>query len=165
MYLDFIPGESTAKGFESWIDVGSLSLGCSMEVDQDARTGSGGGTSGSGDPEDLSIDKKMDIATPSLLYCCATGFVIPRGKIIQFNDVGKRVPVSEYAFGDSVVTSVNLSASGGGIPEESLAINYGSITWLYHCLRSLQADCKGNPGLKILESYIVQTGPGGFECN
>ena len=133
LYLDFVPGESTAEDFESWIDVSSFSLGCTMEVDQEAVTGNSRGTSGSGDPEDLSIDKKMDAATTTLLFCCATGVVIPRGKLMQFNDAGDRVLVSEYAFGDSVITSVNLSASGGGIPEESLSINYGSVIWQYHC--------------------------------
>jgi len=133
LYLDFIPGESTAHGFDSWIDVASFSLGCTMEVDQDARTGSGGGSTGSGDPEDLSLDKKMDVATTALLYCCASGAVIPRGKLMQFNDVGSRVLVSEYAIGDSMITNISLSASGGGIPDESVSINYGSIIWSYHC--------------------------------
>ena len=135
LYLDFIPGESTAMDHNYWIDVSSYSLGCSMEVDQEARTSSGGGTSGSGDPEDLSIDKKMDAATTSLLFCCATGVIIPRGKLMNYNDVGqgKRKPVSEFAFGDSIITNVNLNGSGSGIPDESLSINYGSIIWKYYC--------------------------------
>lgn len=141
LYLDFIPGESTVNGFDSWIDLTSFSLGCTMEVDQDARSGNSGGSSGSGDPEDLSIDKKMDVATPSLLFCCATGVIIPRGKLMQLNDVeDKRLPVSEYAFGDSIITSVSLSASGGAIPDESISINYGSVTWKYHCYDHFKPD-------------------------
>ena len=132
LYLDFIPGESTVAGFDSWIDITSFSLGCTMEVEQEARTGSGGGTSGSGDPEDLSLDKKMDIATPTLLYCCATGITIPRAKLMQLKDSDDRLPVSEYAFGDSIITSVNLNASGGSIPDESVTLNYGSVSWRYH---------------------------------
>ena len=133
LYLDFIPGESTVRGFDSWIDIASFSLGCTMEVDQETRTGSGGGTSGSGDPEDLSLDKKMDIATPTLLHCCANGIVIPRAKLIQLKDSEDRLLVSEYALGDSIVTNVNLSASGGAIPDESVTINYGSVSWRYYC--------------------------------
>ena len=165
LYLDFIPGESTVFGFDSWIDIGSFSLGCTMEVDQEARTGSGGGTSGSGDPEDLSLDKKMDVATPVLLSCCATGAIIPRGKLMQINDVGKRVIVSEYAIGNSIITNVNLSASGSGIPEESLSINYGSITWRYYCydhfrpdIQVVGGDIPGQPATqKDLENGIQRS--------
>ena len=133
LYLDFIPGESTVTGFDSWIDITSFSLGCTMEVDQEARSGSGGGTSGTADPEDLSLDKKMDIATPTLLYCCATGVVIPRAKLMQLKDSDDRLPVSEYAFGNSIITNVNLNGSGGNIPDESMTLNYGSVSWRYYC--------------------------------
>lgn len=134
LFLDGIPGESLALGFENWIDVTSFSVGNAMEVDKEARTGSGGGTSGAADPEDFSFDKKMDIATPLLLQCCATGAIIPKARVIQCNIVNElRLPVSDYALGDSIITSVSLSGSGGAIPDESLTINYGSIIWQYHC--------------------------------
>ena len=133
LFLDGIPGESSASGFENWININDFSLGATMEVDQEARTGSGGGTSGAADPEDLSCSKKMSIATPVLLQCCASGAIIPRGKLIQCNIVNEqRVAVSDYCFGDSIITSVNLSGSGGGIPDESFTLNYGSVIWQYH---------------------------------
>ena len=133
LFLDGIPGESYAKGFENWININDFSLGATMEVDQEARTGSGGGTSGAADPEDLSCSKKMSIATPILLQCCASGAIIPRGKLIQCNVVNEnRVAVSDYCFGDSIITSVNLSGSGGGIPDETFTLNYGSVQWRYH---------------------------------
>ena len=133
LFLDGIPGESSASGFENWININDFSLGATMEIDQEARTGSGGGTSGAADPEDLSCSKKMSIATPVLLTCCASGAIIPRGKLIQCNVVNEqRVAVSDYCFGDSIITSVNLSGAGGGIPDESFTLNYGSIIWQYH---------------------------------
>ncbi len=133
LFLDGVPGESLATSFENWIDVTSFSVGNTMEVDPEARTGSGGGTSGAADPEDLSIDKKMDVATPVMLTCCATGAIIPRGRLVQCNIVNEmRLAVSDYAFGDSIITSVNLSGSGGAIPDESMTLNYGSIIWQYH---------------------------------
>lgn len=135
LFLDGIPGESTSVHFRNWIDVMSFSLGVTMEVDQDARnSASGGVTSGAADPEDISVDTKMSIASPILLQCCAAGAVIPRGRLIQCNIVGgKRVAVSDYAFGDSIISNVSLTASGGAIPDESISINYGSIIWRYHC--------------------------------
>ncbi|MGK0309735.1 MAG: type VI secretion system secreted protein Hcp [Lentimonas sp.] len=133
LFLDGIPGESLATAFENWIDIASFSVGNAMEVDQEARTGSGGGTSGAADPEDFSFDKKMDVATPVLLTCCATGAIIPRGRLVQCNIVNElRVPVSDYAIGDSIITSVSLSGSGGAIPDESLTLAYGSIIWQYY---------------------------------
>ncbi len=61
LFLDGIPGESLDIAFENWIDIASFSVGNAMEVDQEARTGSGGGTSGAADPEDFSFDKKMTL--------------------------------------------------------------------------------------------------------
>ena len=133
LYLDGVPGESTAAEFENWIDITSFNVGNAMEVDQESRTGSGGGTSGAADPEDFSFDTKMNAATPVLLQCCATGAIIPRGRIIQCNIVGiERLPVSNYAIGDSLITSVSVSGSGGDIPDTSFTINYGSIIWKYY---------------------------------
>ena len=52
---------------------------------------------------------------------------------MQCNVVNEqRVVVSDYSFGDSIITSVNLSGSGGGIPDESFTLNYGSVIWQYH---------------------------------
>lgn len=134
LYLNGIPGESTADRFKGLMDVTSFSVGNAMEVDMEARTGSGGGTSGAADPEDLSIDKKMDWASPVMLSCCATGAVIPAGRLFQCNVVNKEImPVSDYAISDAIITSVSLSGSGGAIPDESVTINYGSIIWQYHC--------------------------------
>lgn len=134
LYLSGIAGESTAVCFPGLMDVTSFSVGNAMEVDMEARTGSGGGTSGAADPEDLSVDKKMDWASPVMLSACATGAVISQGRLFQCNVVNEEVlPVSDYAFGDAIITSVSLSGSGGAIPDESVTINYGSITWHYHC--------------------------------
>lgn len=134
LYLSGIPGESTAKTFPNWIDVQDFGVGHAMEVDPDARTGSGGGTSGAADPENFTFAKKMDWASPVLLSCCAVGAIIPRGRVYQCNVVNENVvPVSDYAFGDAIITAVSLSGSGGEIPSEDLEINYGSIIWRYHC--------------------------------
>lgn len=134
LYLGGIGGETSAIKFPGLIDVTSFSVGNAMEVDMEARTGSGGGTSGAADPEDLSIDKKMDWASPVMLSCCAVGAVIPQGRLFQCNVVNQNVlPVSDYAISDAIITSVSLSGSGGAIPDESVTINYGSIIWQYHC--------------------------------
>ena len=134
LFLEGIPGESTAERFKGLMDITSFSVGNAMEVDMEARTGSGGGTSGAADPEDMSVDKKMDWASPVMLSCCATGAVIPEGRLYQCNVVNKEVyPVSDYAISDAIITSVSLSGSGGAIPDESVTINYGSIIWHYHC--------------------------------
>ena len=134
LFLDGIPGESTSNIFTNWIDVASFSIGVTMEIDMEARTGSGGGTSGAADPEDLSIDTKMSIASVVLLQACAMGAIIPRGRLIQCNVVDKNLyPVSEYSLGDSIISSVSLNGSGGGIPDQTFTINYGSIIWKYIC--------------------------------
>ena len=134
LYLDGIPGESTSSIFTNWIDIDSFSYGVAMEIDMEARIGSGGGTSGSADPEDFSFDTKMSLATTVLLQCCALGAVIPRGRLLQCNVVDNMINVvSDYAIGDSLISSVTVNASGGEIPSMSFSVNYGSIIWRYHC--------------------------------
>lgn len=149
LFLDGIPGESTTRHYENWIDVMSYSIGVAMEIDQESRTGGGGGfTSGNADPEDITVETKMSIASPVLLQCCALGAVIPRGRLIQFNIIsGARLPVADYSFGDSIISNVSESASGGGLADESVSINFGSIIWRYHCYNHY------NP-LKHLMSYF-----------
>lgn len=133
LYLDGIPGESTSAYCENWIDVESFSIGVTMPVDQEARTGSGGGTSGAADPEDFEFNMKMTIATPVLMQCCAAGALIPRGRILQFNIVNESPHmVSDYALGESIITEVTVDASGGEIANQTLKINYGSIVWRYY---------------------------------
>ena len=137
LFLQGIPGESTSACFRNWIGIASFSVGCSMEVSQEGRLNGGHALSGAADPDDLSFDKKMDAATPILFHCCAVGAIIPRGRIIQCNDVGLaaeggRLPVADYAFGDSIITNVTSNASGGGIADDSFSVNYGSIMWRYH---------------------------------
>lgn len=134
LYLAGIGGETSSTRFPGLMDLTSFSVGNAMEVDMEARSGSGGGTSGAADPEDMSIDKKMDWASPVMLSCCATGAAIPQGRLFQCNVVNNDVlPVSDYTFSDAIITSVSLSGSGGAIPDESVTINYGSIIWQYHC--------------------------------
>jgi type VI secretion system secreted protein Hcp len=164
LYLDGIPGESTSKHFTNWIDVLSFSLGVSMEIDQEAReSASGGITSGQADPQDISVETKMSIASPVLLQCCAAGAVIPRGRLIQCNVVnGKRLGVSDYAFGDSVISNVSISASGGAIPDESISINYGSIIWRYHCYNHFNPIEKlgiGNREWSIIQAKVENLDP------
>lgn len=134
LFIDGIPGESTSGVFRNWIDISSFSYGTTMEIDQESRPGSGGGTSGAADPEDFSFDTKMSVASVVLLQACAMGAVIPRIKLIQCNVVNDTMlVVSDYALGDSIISSVSIDGSGGDIPSQSFSINYGSIIWRYNC--------------------------------
>ena len=134
LFIDGIPGESTSEIFRNWIDIDSFSTGVAMEINQESRVGSGGGTSGAADPEDFTFDTKMSVATTVLLQACAMGAVIPRIKLVQCNVVNNIIlGVSDYSMGDSMISSVNVDASGGDIPSTSFSINFGSVVWRYHC--------------------------------
>ena len=133
-----------------------------MEVSQEGRLNGGHALSGAADPEDLSFDKKMDVATPILFHCCAVGAVIPRGRVIQCNDVGAvynnnngRLPVADYAFGDSIITNITSSASGGGLADDSFSINYGSIMWRYHYYNNYKIGRPGHEAEKVQREWSV----------
>ena len=134
IYIDSIPGESSDTTFEDWIEVNSYDVGVEMEA-AGSRSTSGGASAGRADLNDFEFTKQMDLASTKLLEACTLGTVFQAVKIFhcQAGGVasGSRNVFAEYVLTDMIITSVSLSGSDG-VPEESVAFNYGGILWRYH---------------------------------
>jgi type VI secretion system secreted protein Hcp len=137
--LDGVKGESKDKEFKDKIDIFSFSLGIS-----NAGAGHYGGGSGAGKAQitDVSIGKLVDKSTATLYKFCYQGKHIATGKIHVRKAAGDSpLEYLEYDMDEVFITSVQTSDSaGGGIANESIALNFSKIKMTY----KMQADTGGD---------------------
>ena len=127
--LDGIKGEAKDNKHKDEIDIYSWSWGM-------AQTGIGGYGGGSGagkvNVHDISITKKLDMASNPLFLHCANGKHIKNG-ILTVRKAGEN-PL-EYLvvkFEEIIVSSVQHSGTGGGDEVmESLSLNFAKVKSTY----------------------------------
>lgn len=127
--LDGIEGESTDSKHKGEIEVRSWSW-----AETNAATGASGGGRGAGkvSMSDLVITKDVDKSTPKLALACATGEHISQATLTVRRAGGEQQEYFEITLTDCLVTSYQMSgADGGGVPSESLSLNYTKIEWQY----------------------------------
>ena len=129
MSLAGIEGESQSPGFPGFFDVFVTSWGVEREV-----SGSKGGGGGSATPDlsDISITKPAAKGSPKLFLACCSGQRFSDAEII-YTDVSSG---AETKYFHVKLTEVRLagwinSGDGGGVPTESLTLNYAKIAWEY----------------------------------
>jgi type VI secretion system secreted protein Hcp len=130
MYVDF--GGTGASGGEAVtpdFEVLSYSFGASSTV----SIGTGGVTTGRPNGQDLSIQKKVDDASPLLFQALVSGDHYPTlVLIVNENIAGVPTPYLEYSLTNAFVDSWQDSGSeGGGVPIESVSFAYTQITLKY----------------------------------
>jgi type VI secretion system secreted protein Hcp len=129
LQLDGIKGESKDHKHKGEIDIMSFSWGMS-------QTGSfgvgGGGGAGKVNVQDLSVMKKVDVASTSLMLACASGKHVPKA-ILTIRKAGdKPLEYLKITMEDLLISSVQSSGSGGGeIPMESLSLNFNKVKMEY----------------------------------
>jgi len=141
--IDGIPGESTDDKHKDWIEVISYSSGVAQMAGGDRSTG-GAATSGRCSHQDVSIVKAMDKASPTLNLFCCQGKHIPNVVIEICRATGNKEKYMEYKMEDVIISSVSVSGGGGGLPTESVAFNYGKLTWNYIQTDHKTGEAKGN---------------------
>ena len=129
--IDGIPGESTDDKHKEWIEVQSFVHGI-CQVAGGVRSTGGAAAGGRCDHQDFSITKPMDKASPPLNEHCCKGAAIKKVTLELCRATGDKQKYMEYILEDVIVSSVTISASSAGdLPEESVAFNYGKISWVY----------------------------------
>jgi type VI secretion system secreted protein Hcp len=128
LMLDGIKGESSDDKHKGEIDIESFSWGL-------AQTGSGSRGTGSGtgkvDISDITIQKLVDKSSPTLQLSCANGKHITKGKI-TVRKAGEN-PLEYFTIDlESVfISSYQIGGSNGGVPSESIALNFVKVKTEY----------------------------------
>ena len=123
--IDGIKGESHFKGHEGQIDVEAWSWGITQPAS--THTGSGAG-SGRANVSDISIQHKLDKASPNLAKYCFTGKHISKATLVQREAGGdETVPYLKVTLQDLIISSYNSGSGGEGKPIESITLNFAKI--------------------------------------
>jgi type VI secretion system secreted protein Hcp len=153
--IDGIPGESTDDKHKDWIEVLTYSFG----VAQSATVGS---TAGARSAEranfsDFSFVKSLDKSSPKLFLFCANGTHIKEMTLQLHRATGDKQKYLEVKLSDNLISSISPSWSPGGLPMESVAVNFGKIEYIY-----TQTDAKtGKPSGDVKAHWDTNTNKGG----
>ena len=128
LMLDGIKGESLDKLHRDAIEIHSFSLG----VSNSGTLVSGGGGAGKATFSDISVLKNLDKASPLLYLHCAQGKHIPSATLFLRKSGENPLEYFVIKLTDVIVSSVQTSgSSGGGVPTESLSLNFRTIEFTY----------------------------------
>lgn len=145
-----VVGESTDKKHKDWIEVLSFSHAVKQKAVR-SRSGSGPAV-GKIDHQDFSFTKTLDKASPKLNQLCCDGSIVDKVVVECCRATGDKTKYMEFKMSDVFVTSVNMGG-GGGLPTESVSLNYGEIYWTYTMTDHKTGQPKGQTaaGWNIIE--------------
>lgn len=123
--IDGIEGDARDSRHKGEIEILSFSWGVS-------NTGSvtgGGGGAGKIIPQDFSIMKALDKATPKLFERMCEGSHIPEVNVSvgSASVKGEQVEFLKIKLSDVLISSYQTGGSGGALPTESLSFNFSSV--------------------------------------
>jgi len=132
--IDGIEGDARDSKHRGEIEILSFSWGA-------VHTGSntGGGGAGKTVPQDFSIMKALDKATPKLFERMCEGSHIPEVNVSvgSASVKGEQVEFLKIKLSDVLISSYSTGGSGGAIPTETLSFNFRGVD-------ISTADRKGN---------------------
>ena len=143
-----IPGESTAAGYEGWIEVLAVSEGQSISASTDPSTV--GRVRGSVNFNDIAVAKFIDKASTRLRLFNAQGGSISEVVIVvtKTEDRGS-LPVFTIRLNNAIITTVSAAASAGEArPTENLTLGFEQIQWEYQYYRD-----DGSSGAKNINGW------------
>jgi type VI secretion system secreted protein Hcp len=140
-----IAGESTDAGHAGEIELSSFAHAVSRTIGP--RTTAGSASVGNSHHGDLMITKVIDKATPEIQKSICGGQQHKEVKIVveKTNSVnGTLIPYMVYTLSDVIFSTSSIGgADGGGLPTESIGINYAKIKWEYTPTDPSTGDAQG----------------------
>lgn len=123
--LDGITGDSTARGYEKWIQLNDFSFAVENKATISSGSGSGAGKAVA---QPISINKNFDVSSVPIFLSTTTGKSIEKGQIVFVKNTGtekqaaltidlERIFISNFSLYDT---------------HESLELSYGAITFKYN---------------------------------
>ncbi len=114
---------------------------------------SGGGlSSGKAQVADLSLTKFTDKSSPKLKLACCKGEPVDQAYLVVDRAGPNPTTYLKITLNDAVISSYNISASGGDMPMEQLSLSYTKVTIAY-----IPVDNKGNPQGSVEAIYDLKT--------
>jgi type VI secretion system secreted protein Hcp len=150
-----VDGESTAHGFEKWIDVLSFSWGA--EAPTQVGPGGGGGMStGRVQVSAFNLSKRADTSTPILFQYCCAGKHFPSATVVltKAGGGGQDLKFLTYDFKQVFVTSIQMAGgnTGDSVPMDAVAFSFGAVEISY-----TPQTVTGGAGSPVRASYDLTT--------
>ena len=121
-----VPGSSTDKGHENWIEITSHSFSMHMPI----GAGPGGvRNAGRVNMDDFTLTKAVDKSSPSLSQHCCKGTFFPTMEREVMNANGERNKLLKYTLEGVYITSFRTDHHAGTVPVEVVSLSYGKIKW------------------------------------
>jgi type VI secretion system secreted protein Hcp len=124
IWFDTIQGESKDPGHEKWIELESWSFGASQPGSMAAATGGAG--AGKVAFHDIHFTKHLDKASPLLQQAAATGRHFAKVTLEMRKAGGDPKAYMTYVMENVFITGIS-QAGGGGMPTESISMNFTKI--------------------------------------
>jgi len=155
LQLDGVPGESLDDKHKDWIEL--LSFSHHMDQPVSSTKGSAGGAAtGRTVHGDFVIHKFVDKSSPKLYEAICSGKHFKKAKIEVCRAGGSQLKYYEVTLEEVLISNVSISKTGedGGVPTESVSLNYGKIEWVY----TLQKRADGSGGGNVSAKFDLTAG-------
>jgi type VI secretion system secreted protein Hcp len=146
--IDGVKGESTTKHATNLIELLGFSVGVSMP--QTNVTGGSTRIHGSRPRfSDLTITKKLDIATPTLHLKCSNGENIKSATLRVYANTEATEEVYRIKIEDVVVSGARLGSGGSDLPLETISLNFAKIEYTFISVQATTGTKGGNRSAKF----------------
>jgi type VI secretion system secreted protein Hcp len=140
-----VPGESQDAKFAKSIDVEAYSWAASANSEKKGNTVN---------LSDLSISKRVDVASPALFQRLVQGTTIPSVELIARRAGESQLVFLRYCLEDVQVTSIQQAGSGGeDSSQENVSFAYAAVSQQY-----TPQDAKGSGGPSVFAGWNATTG-------
>ena len=142
-----IDGETNLTGFPKCIEIMSFSHGVSNPIQ--SSTSNTSRTVGRPYLQELTLSKVLDATSPHLNFHCAKGTNLGKTELHIVRQDGATDATSKnalaymvYELTETMISSVSVGG-GGGIPMETISLNFSQMTWTYKP-QETKTGAKGN---------------------
>lgn len=153
LQLEGIKGDSTDSKHKDWIAIQAFSQGISQAFGG-ASIAHGGHASGRADFSDLSVTKRVDLASPLLSLYCVEGKNIPKATIEVCRPAGDKKVFYKIEFTNLIVSNIQatgVSRTDDPVPLENISLRYQTIKWEYTPI-----DEKNNAGASVKSGWDLK---------
>ncbi len=149
LLLDRVTGESRDETYAGHMEILAWSWG--MSNSGSAHRGQGAGV-GATHVSDVSIQKRVDTSTPTLMDFCVRGEHISKGKIVIRKAGGTKLEYYLLEMEDILISGVQNSGSGPDMTE-SLSFNFAKFKMKY-----VPQQPDGTGGSPVPMGYDISAG-------